>query len=111
MQGRHDTVLVTGAAGFIGQSVCSELCASGYQVRSLLRSAHQAQLFSPQQNVDCLTGDLLDLASLQSACAGVDIVIHLAGIAHVGNISEKKLQEVNTYGTANVLKAASGTGI
>ncbi|MDP6416189.1 MAG: SDR family NAD(P)-dependent oxidoreductase [Gammaproteobacteria bacterium] len=107
MQGRHDTVLVTGAAGFIGQSVCSELCASGYQVRSLLRSADQAQLFSPQQNVDCPTGDLLDLASLQSACVGVDVVIHLAGIAHVDNISEKKLQEVNTDGTANILKAAS----
>ena len=67
MQDRNKTVLVTGAAGFIGRNLCRHLCNSGFQVRSLLHNAEQEELFAPELELEHFTGDLLNAASLGDA--------------------------------------------
>ena len=67
MQDKNKTVLVTGAAGFIGRHLCRHLCNSGFQVRSLLHNAEQKELFAPELELEHFTGDLLNAASLEAA--------------------------------------------
>lgn len=49
-------------------------------------------------------GDLLDQKSLLEACANVDTILHLAGVAHVSTTT--KVNDTNVVGSANLLEAA-----
>jgi len=98
-------VLVTGASGFIGSHVCLCLLALGYRVRALVREPQSLDINS-HLNLESVPGDLQNLHSLYAACDSVDIVVHLAGIAHANNISPKNLFDINTVGTESLLTAA-----
>ena len=104
MRNKTKTVLVTGASGFIGQHLCQQFLDSGYRVRTLLRSFEQAKKLP--QGLEHLVGDLSDISVLLEACDGVDVIIHLAGVAHVNNVAKKVLHEVNIKGTKKLLQAA-----
>lgn len=108
MPDKNTTILVTGATGFIGQHLCSQLHGTGFRVRTLLRSAAKSARFPAELELELehLTGDLSDSASLSAACREVDTVIHLAGVAHVNNATAKILQQTNVDGTARLLQAA-----
>jgi len=104
MQDKTKTILVTGATGFIGQHLCQQLLGSGYRVKALLRSFEQAKKLP--QGLEHLMGDLSDISGLLEACEGVDVIVHLAGVAHVNNVAKKVLHEVNIEGTRKLLQAA-----
>ena len=64
------TVLVTGAAGFLGGALVARLRADGMRVRAFVR---------PGRSVDAderVEGDLRDRAALERAVAGVEYVVH-----------------------------------
>jgi nucleoside-diphosphate-sugar epimerase len=68
-------IALTGATGFVGQSLLPRLIASGHEVRALTRR--------PQKDDDRVTwvnGDLMDPPSLRTLTHGCDLVIHLAGV-------------------------------
>ncbi len=69
--------LVTGATGFIGRSLCLALSARGDDVIALSRSGGAVCESLPSTACDLAVEDV-DPARLQ----GVDVVFHLAGIAH-----------------------------
>ena len=71
------TVAVTGATGFIGAHVVRRL-RDDWQVRILTRCAVDPALFGTE--VEAVPGDLDDRASLERLLAGVDAVVHLAGL-------------------------------
>ena len=104
MQDKTKTILVTGATGFIGQHLCQQLLGSGYRVKTLLRSFEQVKKLP--QGLEHLMGDLSDISGLLEACEGVDVIVHLAGVAHVNNVAKKVLHEVNIEGTRKLLQAA-----
>ncbi len=106
MQDRNKIVLVTGAAGFIGQHLCHQLLNSGFKVRTLLHYAKQAELFPPELELEHSTGDLLDADSLEASCTNTDVLVHLGGMAHVNNLAEDVLREINVDSTKNILQAA-----
>ena len=106
MQDRNKTVLVTGATGFVGQHLCRELSDLGFSVRTLLHTAKQSEMFPSEVELTHFPGDLLDVASLETACMNTDILVHLGGVAHVDNLAEKVLQEINVEGTRNILQVA-----
>ncbi|WP_338497922.1 NAD-dependent epimerase/dehydratase family protein [Pseudomonas sp. WP18] len=70
-------ILVTGASGFIGRSLCLDLQAKGFAVRALMRKPSAAAA-----DYECLFGELDNEEFLSEALSGVDIVVHLAGRAH-----------------------------
>src|SRR5215216_543559 len=71
------TVLVTGAAGFLGGHVTDLLLASGERPRVLIRPGESLSA-STQANVDVHRGDVGDRATLEPALQGVDRVLHCA---------------------------------
>ena len=67
------TVLITGAAGFIGRRLTERLVADGHQVRCMVRRAAAGI----PAGAETVRGDLLDPATLPAALAGVDTAYYL----------------------------------
>ena len=74
-------VLVTGANGFVGQSLCPVLLAAGHEVVAAIRHDSAPQLPTAVKciNVDSLTPHTY----WRDALNGVDAIVHLAARAHV----------------------------
>ena len=72
-----DLIAVTGATGFIGRHVVHTLLRQGHQVRVSVRRAAPELL-----SVECVTGDLRELDHVNNLVRGVDVVVHLAALAH-----------------------------
>jgi nucleoside-diphosphate-sugar epimerase len=95
--------LVTGATGFLGSHIAEVLVQHGFTVRCTLRQSSSLQWLK-NLNVEKVTVNFSDEASLQKACQGVDVVIHNAGITRAKNDAE--FFEVNTNATERLAKAA-----
>src|SRR5690242_12019783 len=70
-------VLVTGATGYIGGRLVPLLLEKGYDVTVLVRDPRRAVRRAWSDEVEIRRGDLLDLASLEHAFAGVDTAYYL----------------------------------
>src|SRR5262245_17253747 len=70
--------LVTGGAGYLAHSLTRELVAGGATVRRLFRAGRRTPWLE-DRNVADMTGDVTQREDLERACAGVDVVFHLAG--------------------------------
>lgn len=70
-------VFVTGASGWIGSAVVTELLAAGHQVVGLARSDASAQALATA-GAQVRRGDICDLDVLGAAAADSDAVVHLA---------------------------------
>lgn len=103
-------VLVTGASGFIGRPLTTALAGAGYAVRAAVRD-RRAQRFPPGVEIAMLP-DLAGPVDWAPLVAGMDAVVHLAGIAHVGaHIPEATYNRVNHVATAELARAASTAGV
>ena len=73
------TVVITGAAGFIGGALARSLRREGWDVRPVVRAAKDDD---PEGAL--ALGDLasVDESAVASALAGTDAVLHFAGLAH-----------------------------
>jgi UDP-glucose 4-epimerase len=105
-------VLVTGASGFIGRALVPALVAAGHDVRAASRGA---PAFAPP--VETVShGDLRvapgDAVNWRPLLAGVDAVVHLAGIAHTGQgVPAADYDRVNHRATRALAAAARTAGV
>src|SRR4051812_28923011 len=103
-------VLVTGASGFVGRPLTAALAEAGYQVRAAVRD-RRGQGFSPGVEV-AIQPDLARPVFWSPLLSGMDAVVHLAGIAHVGpGIPEATYDRVNHLATAELARAAGTAGV
>jgi nucleoside-diphosphate-sugar epimerase len=102
--------LVTGGAGFIGSNITDELIRRGHEVVVLddLSTGKEANLKGVRNKIDFRTGSITDLKTVQSACRGMDYVVHLAARTSVPKsvVDPIETNRVNIDGTLNVLVAA-----
>jgi nucleoside-diphosphate-sugar epimerase len=85
-------VFVTGASGWIGSAVVTELLAGGHQVVGLARSDSSAQRIEAQ-GATVLRGDLDDLDALRRGSAETDGTVHLANKHDWANPAESNRAE------------------
>jgi uncharacterized protein YbjT (DUF2867 family) len=75
-------VLVLGATGFVGRSVCAQLAARGIVPRILTRDSARARPLQVIPSIDIVAGSPHDDAALAHALDGVDAAVNLVGILH-----------------------------
>lgn len=104
-------VLVTGAAGFVGNNIVSKLVEKGYAVRAVVRNPEKAEkrLAHFGDKIEIMQGDVTDRAIWADLIADVDVVVHTVAISMEkgGNTYEA----VNYQGTVNVVDAAIDAGV
>jgi dihydroflavonol-4-reductase len=99
--------LVTGASGFLGWHVARVLSERGYRVRALVRQGSRAR----DLDVEVVTGDLRDSASLARAVAGCGLVFHVAADYRLWAKDPSELYRSNVDGTRNLMAAARTAGV
>lgn len=103
------TVLVTGAAGFIGSHLTDALVALGAQVRALdnLSDGDLSNLDGVIGNIEFVEGSITDPQILDRVAKGCDVVFHMGANASVPRSSENPAYDfqANMIGTFEVLEA------
>jgi UDP-glucose 4-epimerase len=98
-------ILVTGASGFIGGALVNDLAGQGHRVRAAMRQP--ADIFPRTVEVVAVS-DLARPLEWRPLLTDMDVVVHLAGIAHAGaGISEEVYDRVNRAATAALAAAAA----
>src|SRR6478609_9427357 len=72
-------ILVTGATGYIGGRLVPRLLNKGYHVRAAARSVKklQSRPWGIHENLECVSMDVFDPQSIQTAMEGCDIAYYL----------------------------------
>jgi len=92
------SVLVTGAAGRVGQAACAGLVARGHKVRAFdVRPSPGVE--------DAIVGDISDGSQVARALEGIEVVVHLAATPDEDDFLGKLLPN-NIVGVYNVLERA-----
>ena len=114
------TLLVTGAAGWLGQALLHALVEGlpdcppfatpprAARMRALVRPGEEAAL---APGLEVVPGDVRNAADCERFCRDADgaLLFHLAGVIHPARVRE--LYDVNVGGTENVLAAAAAAGV
>jgi nucleoside-diphosphate-sugar epimerase len=113
--GRVRTVLVTGAAGFIGSHLVDALVARGDRVRGIdnFETGRRENLSHVLGAMEFTEASLLDRDALSKVCDGVDVIFHQAAIPSVPrSVADPRSSHVtNIDGTFEVLEAARAAGV
>ncbi len=117
---RGRTALVTGADGFIGSHLVERLVADGARVRAFCFYNSQGSWgwldgAAPEVRaaLDVRLGDVRDARLVEEACAGVEVVFHLAALIAIpySYAAPQSFVETNVGGTLNVLEACRRQGV
>ncbi len=110
-------VLVTGADGFIGSHLTEALLDAGAQVRAFCYynsngSRGWLDQLSPDRSPEIHFGDVRDARNVEAACAGIEVVFHLAALVSIpySYQAPESFVETNVRGTLNVLEAVRRHG-
>lgn len=100
---KKQTVLVTGANGFVGRHVCDALIQSGYDVVGSVRDSRQERKLALRCRV---TGNIDGYTSWTEVLHGIDVVVHTAGKAHENVRHAQCYWNVNVEGSERLAKEA-----
>jgi UDP-glucose 4-epimerase len=102
-------ILVTGASGFVGRALVTNLANAGHTVRAAMRQP--ADVFPRSVEVVAVS-DLTRPVEWRALLKGAETVVHLAGIAHAGpGIAEEAYDRVNRIATTELAQAAKVAGV
>ncbi|THC46337.1 hopanoid-associated sugar epimerase [Massilia sp. Mn16-1_5] len=106
----QESILVTGAAGFIGSAVARAAVARGYRVRVLVR-ATSARANLAGLDAEVFEGDMRDQAAVERALAGMRGLLHVAADYRLWARDPDEIVRNNLDGTAAVMRAALAAGV
>lgn len=101
-------VFLSGASGFVGSAVLSELLGRGRGVHAL---AHRGPVQGGDGRVRRFSGGILDDSALDAAMVGCDAAIHLVGIIAENPSKGVTFDRIHRLGTRKVVEAAKRAGI
>ena len=99
-------ILFIGASGMLGKPVTLELMRAGFPVTLLARDVEKMKKLFP--NAPVIRGDVFDVASLEEAMKGHEIVYANLSIAQT---SKKNEPQPEREGVENIIAAAKKSGI
>ncbi len=114
----NQTILVTGAGGFIGNRLVEKLTVNGAKVRAFVRYTSRAEigllkLLPPEilEKVEIIRGDLRDYSAVEQAAKGVDTIFHLGALISIpySYVHPVETVQTNVLGTMNILEACRKT--
>jgi uncharacterized protein YbjT (DUF2867 family) len=99
-------ILITGATGYVGGELLKGLLAAHYPVRCLARRTEVLRAMG-LSGLEVVAGDVLDVASVRAAMAGVDTAYYL--VHSMG--SAQSFEEQDRAGAQNFANAARDAGV
>lgn len=112
---REERILVTGATGFVGRHLVEHFRSAG---RLLTLAVRNADTCPPSWRADerigiVATGPIETAANLGEALAGIAIIVHLAGLAHLrgSGRGDDPFVAANATATERLAKVAADGGI
>src|SRR3989344_4541248 len=117
---KDKVILITGGTGFLGQKLVQKLLDTGTPRKIIIFSRDEFKqhemrqsLPDPKGKLRFFLGDVRDIARLERAFKGVDIVIHAAALKQVPALEYNPLEAIKTniLGTQNVIDAALDNGV
>jgi sterol-4alpha-carboxylate 3-dehydrogenase (decarboxylating) len=106
-------VLVTGGSGFLGRAIVEEFldANSPVEVAEVRILDIRDYTGGSDDRIRYVKGDICNYDDINSACKGIDIVIHAAAIVDWGTKSEKEVYRTNFTGTQHVINACKENGV
>lgn len=101
-------VLVTGAGGFTGSSLCNALANNNADVTAFLRKNGSKRDLLPK--ITTFTGNLTNIDDCQQAMQGIDTVFNIAAVFRNVKGSEQQLRDIHVNATENLIRAAKEVG-
>jgi uronate dehydrogenase len=101
----HRKILLTGAAGGLGQALRQRLKANC----DVLRLSDRASLGEPAADEEIVLADLADAAAVSEMVRGVDAIVHLGGMSVEGPFGP--ILQANILGVYNLYEAARVHGV
>lgn len=102
--------LLTGATGFLGNTIAWKLHEKGYRCKALVTQKGKYNSKLPP-DTELWYGDILDAESLDELFNGVSsddtCVIHCAGIVSIASKPNPMIYKINVDGTRNILRLAA----
>jgi NAD+-dependent farnesol dehydrogenase len=102
-------VFITGATGFLGQELLTDLHERKHEITALVRSPQRAAGFPA--GIRRVQGSIETPESYRRALPGHDVFIHLAALVKMWCRDRKDFDRVNVEGTENAILAASDAGV
>lgn len=103
----NQTVLVTGATGFLGGAIALRLANDGVKVKALARRPEKGQ-FLQHSNIEIVQGDVTDAGQMRKAVENCSVVFHVAAALGGSLVKQRK---ANVDGTRRVMLAAASANV
>lgn len=100
------TVLLTGANGLLGSHITHELIHKGYSVIAFVENGKEPTTLSGLHNVSFVYGNILNKHEVLSASENCDYIIHAAASTAVMPARSQSINDINIWGTQNIINAA-----
>ncbi len=101
-------IVVTGASGHVGGNLVRMLLKLGRPVRATL---HRDKRALEDLDTEIVLCDVQDYDSLNRAFRGADVVFHTAGYISLLMNGWSRLEQINVFGTRNVVEACLACGV
>ena len=109
MGSTEQTVLITGATGFLGRAACAAFTAAGFEVRALVRNPAAAANLQPIAQGGIFRCDLPGVIEERALAGGVRALVHAAYETRSASAEQARL--TNVKGTEVLVRLGRQSGI
>jgi uncharacterized protein YbjT (DUF2867 family) len=108
MDSQAHEVFITGATGFMGSRLASELLLRGHRVRALARPGSEARV---PAGCEVIHGDALRAETYAARVVPADTFVHLIGVAHPNPRKAAEFRDIDLKSCQEAVRAAADAGV